>query len=57
LFQQIFVLVAPHLLQSNQVTQSVDWSDVPYNHLDPAIFKTKGKNSKKKPDIAKSRST
>ncbi|PNF14624.1 hypothetical protein B7P43_G12119 [Cryptotermes secundus] len=55
--EQMFVLIAPHLLQSNHVTQSVEWSDMPYNHLDPAIFKTRGKSSKKKPDTAKNRST
>jgi hypothetical protein len=48
LFQQMFVLIAPHLLQSNQATQSVEWGDTPHNHLDPAIFKTRGKSSKKK---------
>lgn len=54
-FQQMFVLIAPHLLQSSQVTQNVDWSDLPHNHIDPAIFKTKGKSSKKKAETAKSR--
>jgi hypothetical protein len=44
----MFVLIAPHLLQSSLVTQSIDWSDMHYNHLDPAIFKTRGKSSKKK---------
>ncbi|XP_069705585.1 tubulin polyglutamylase complex subunit 2-like [Periplaneta americana] len=39
--EQMFVLIAPHLLQSdvnNPLTQSVDWCDMPYNHLDPAIL-------------------
>ncbi|PSN42846.1 hypothetical protein C0J52_16422 [Blattella germanica] len=56
--EQMFVLIAPHLLQTdanNQLAQSVDWCDMPYNHLDPSIFKTRGKSSKKKPDAAKSR--
>ncbi|KAJ4447234.1 hypothetical protein ANN_09238 [Periplaneta americana] len=54
--EQMFVLIAPHLLQSdvnNPLTQSVDWCDMPYNHLDPAIFKTRAKSSKKKADPAK----
>ncbi|KAJ4437410.1 hypothetical protein ANN_17554 [Periplaneta americana] len=54
--EQMFVLIAPHLLQSdvnNPLTQSVDWCDMPYNHLDPAIFKTGEKSSKKKADPAK----
>jgi hypothetical protein len=55
LFQQLFVLIAPHLLQSSQVTRGVDWCDMPLNHLDPAIFKTRGKSSKKKQDTTKSR--
>ncbi|XP_021935307.1 tubulin polyglutamylase complex subunit 2 isoform X2 [Zootermopsis nevadensis] len=53
--EQMFVLIAPHLLQSSLMTQSMDWSDMPCNHLDPAIFKTRGKSSKKKVDTAKSR--
>ncbi|XP_069678771.1 tubulin polyglutamylase complex subunit 2-like [Periplaneta americana] len=54
--EQMFVLIAPHLLQSdvnNPLTQSVDWCDMPYNHLDPAIFKTRAKSSRKKTDPAK----
>ncbi|KAJ9600382.1 hypothetical protein L9F63_009310 [Diploptera punctata] len=58
--EQMFVLIAPHLLQSDlssQLTQNVDWCDMPYNHLDPSIFKTRNKSSKKKPDATKNRTS
>ncbi|XP_067004821.2 tubulin polyglutamylase complex subunit 2 [Anabrus simplex] len=58
--EQMFVMIAPHLLQNEvnpPVPHAVDWSDMPYNHLDPSIFKPRSKSGKKKNELLKTKTT
>uniref|UniRef100_A0A1B0CV43 Tubulin polyglutamylase complex subunit 2 n=1 Tax=Lutzomyia longipalpis TaxID=7200 RepID=A0A1B0CV43_LUTLO len=53
--EQLFLLLAPHLLEKNEPRRSRIWQNAPeqppFNVLDPAIFRTKPKCTRQNPKM------